>query len=531
MTVTRSKFDVKSIAIIGAGPSGIASIYDLTRVTKEGKSLFGEKDISKFEENGELLFDDIVVFERNATVGGVWSKSVFHEDSPDPYLPDLDSVDDYLLSPEDIYKKFEISKQFEDELEASSFENPVTQKLNEDLGKVIKYQWRGSGAYKNLFTNVTNQFMHYSFAELEQEKLDYINTKYKNIPLHQKAEDVSDYLEQVVDDNNLSKYIRLNSNVERVRKLKNGKWEILISSVQIKEDGSKLLSWYKQIFDAVIMGSGKSIPFIPKFEGLKNFIKVNNETVDIRLAKSVKDPEYLQNKKKILIVGSSISAVDLMQYVFPRDLENTNIFLSRNSIAGPLEWVNSCLYSKGINNKPTIESFLPDENAVQFSDGTVESNFDAIIFATGYQTIYPYLEEKLVEKNPALLDFYLYTFSLADDTLALVGNTYTAFFFNRVESQAAALAGVWGNFKQLPSIEEQQELIERKVSIIAPLVKPNFIDPLMKLSVDERPHPFSINKNKSDHTILTTSGQSHILSLWVNVRNGKIEPSEIFEQN
>lgn len=529
MTITCPRFDVKSIAIVGAGPSGIASIYDLTRITKKGKSLFGKKNINKYEKDGELLFDNVIAFERNSTVGGVWSKSVFHEDSPDPYLPASEDLSD-LSPPENIYKKFEISDQFEDELESSSFENPVIQKINKDLDNVIKYQWRGSGAYNNLFTNVTNQFMHYSFAELEAESLEKVNSKYKNIPMHQKAEDVSDYLEEVVQDNNLQKHIRLNSNVERIRKLENGKWEILVSSVIANEDGSKVLTWYKQLFDAVIMGSGKTIPYIPKFDGLENFIKKNNKLVDIRLAKSIKNPHYLQGKKKILIIGASVSAVDLIQYLFPRDLENSNIFLSRNSASCAVGWVNACSYSKGITNKPTIETFLPNERGVKFSDGTIESNFDAIIFATGYQTIYPYLEEDLVRTNPNLLDFYLYTFSLADDTLALVGNTYTSFFFNRVESQASALASVWGNFKQLPSKEEQRAQVEEKASLITPLVKQNFIDPLMRLSVDGRPHPFSINKNKSDHTLLTASGQQHILSLWIKLRNGEIDQSEIFQQ-
>lgn len=528
MTLTTPRFNVKSIAIIGAGPSGIASVYDLTRITKQGESLFGQKDISSYEKSGELLYDTVIAFERNSTVGGVWAKSVFHEDSPDPYIPDFDYVGDMSV-PQNIYKKFDISEKFEEKLQHSSFEQPVKQKLKKKDNEVIKYQWRGSGAYRNLFTNVTNQFMHFSFAELNPKDLDKINTKYKHIPMHQKAEDVSSYLENVVKENNLKKHIRLNSNVERVRKLPNKKWEVLVSSVQIDNDGSKVINWYKQVFDAIILGSGKTTPFIPHFKGLKDFVETNKNDIDIRLAKSIKDPSYLQSKRKVLFVGSSVSAADLIQYTFPRNLNNTSIFLSRNSATCAVGWVNSCLYSKGINNKPTIASFLPAENAVQFTDGTIESNFDAIIFATGYQTIYPYLEDEFVNAHPDLLNFYLYTFSLADDTLALVGNTYTSFFFNRVESQASALGSVWGNIKELPSLEKQKAWFAEKQPLITPLVKPNFIDPLMELSIEDRPHPFSVNKNKSDHTLITAEGQQHVLSLWIKIRNGEIDPADALE--
>lgn len=521
MTVQKPPFNVKSIAIIGAGPSGIASIYELTRLTKDGESLFGEKDISRFKD--QLMFDKVIAFERNSTVGGVWSKSVYHDNTPDPLMPDFDYLGD-LTQPEKIYKKFEINQQFDEKLNHSSYENPISVPIDEASSKTIQHQWRGSGAYKDLFTNVTNQFMHFSFAELGEEELEKVNNKYKNIPFHQKADDVADYLEKVVGDNNLAEHIRLNSNIERVRKIPNGKWEILVSSVQ--EEGT--IAWYKEIYDAVIIGSGKSVPYIPQIKGLKDFIKTNKETVDVRLAKTVQDPEYLRKKEKILIVGSSVSAVDLFQYAFPRDIDNSNLFLSRNSPMCPLSWINTCLYSKGINNKPTIDEFLPEQNAVKFSDGSVESNFDAIIFATGYQTIYPFLDQ---EKTPKLLDFYNFTFSMGDDTLALVGNTYTAFFFNRVEAQAAALAGVWGNLSHLPSLEEQlSEYEKEKPLLITPLVNQNFILPLMKLAPKGRPHPFDINQNKSDHTILTSNGQQHILKLWIDIRDGKVNPEKLFEE-
>lgn len=81
--IKEKSFNIKSVAIIGAGPSGIASAYELTRTTKDGKSLFGTRDISEYEKSNELAFDEIVVFERNSSVGGVWSKSAYGDNNND----------------------------------------------------------------------------------------------------------------------------------------------------------------------------------------------------------------------------------------------------------------------------------------------------------------------------------------------------------------------------------------------------------------------------------------------------------------
>ncbi|GMM48747.1 hypothetical protein DAPK24_053450 [Pichia kluyveri] len=535
MTVgNANKFNIKSIAVIGAGPSGIASLHELTRVTKSGESLFGLDDVSKYEKNGELAFDKVVAFERNSTVGGVWCKSAFAENNVDPNLPkiyqktsdELDKLD--FSNPTETYQKTPIDEELEKKLDSSSFEKPVSIPVNKKLETIINNQWRSSAAYNHLFTNVTNRYMIFSFNDIVGQELDDLNHKYEHLLNLQSARDVSDYLEKTAEKKDLKKYIRFNTNVERVKKLDNGKWEVIVSYESKNENGEKFINWYKEYFDAVIIGNGKTVPIIPKIKNLFKFAEVNKDKVIIKLAKSIQDTEFLRNAKKPLFIGSSVSSVDLIQYCYPRDLENPSIYISRRSPTSPHNWITFATYSKGIVNKPEIAEFLPETNSVKFIDGTVESDFDAIVICTGYHKYYPFLDQSFTEKHKEeAINFYKYTFSIGDPTLALVGNEYAGFFFNRVESQAAALAGVWNNTSFLPPKEEQIETNKNRPSLSSGLINPNFITPLIDLAPKGRPHPFVINKEKSDHVAHSAQGHFVIQDVFFKVRDGKLDPFKI----
>ncbi|KAG0683888.1 hypothetical protein C6P40_004418 [Pichia californica] len=536
MTIGAPKtFNIKSVAVIGAGPSGIAALYDLSRTTKDGESLFNESDISKYEKEGSLAFPNLVAFERHKSVGGVWNKDAYAENNTDANYPDFegDADDDVidLSNPANIYKDTPISKELEAQLQDSSFENPVRVPFDEIPDSIFKNQWRSSGAYHGLFTNVTNRYMQFSFNERIGNELKDIDTKYKHVPNFQSAGDVGDYLTNTVKKNNLAKYIRFNSNVEKVTKLENSKWEVVVTFIDSDPDGKKFINWYKQTFDAVVICNGKTIPIVPNIKNLVKFAKVNEDKVIFRLAKSVRDPKLLKNGKKILFIGSSVSTVDLMQYAFPRDLDNPTIYISRQSEIAGSTWITLSSHSRGIINKPTISEFLPESNSVKFSDGTIESNFDVIIIGTGYHMHYPFIDKSVIDNNPSIFKFYKYTFSIDDPTLALIGNTYAVFFFNRVEAQAAAISGVWSNTKKLPSREEQLKDYERKPPLIAPVIDKEFIKPLMEFSSIDRPHPFDVNKEKHDHIYHISVGSNTLLDLFFKVRNGEISPDNILAVN
>lgn len=532
MTIdSNKKFDIKSIAIIGAGPSGIASLYELSRTTKNGNSLFGQQDISKYEQAGLLAFPELVAFERNNSVGGVWNDQSFGNNNTDPDYPDFENVinDETidLSKPDHIYKDTPLPKYLESQLENSDVNHPIKVPFTTKTSEIIKNQWRSSGAYKGLFTNVTNRYMQFSFNERVGDELEEINTRYKHIPNFQSANDVSKYLKDTVKKNNLEKYIRFNTNVERVKKLPNGKWEVVLSFITNDVDGIKYVNWYKQIFDAVIISNGKSIPIVPNIKNLVKFAEVNKDKVIFKLAKSVRDPNFIKNAKKILFIGSSVSTVDLIQYAFPRNLDSPSVFISRERENDGSTWLTLSSHARGIVNKPTITEFLPESNSVKFSDGTIESNFDVVIIGTGYHMHYPFIDKSVIDSNPSIFKFYKYTFSVNDPTLVLIGNTYAIYFFNRVESQAAAVAGIWSNFKKLPPVDEQIKDLERGVELIPPVIDKEFLTPLIKLAPLNRPHPFDVNKEKRDYIYHTAVGVNTVLDLFFKVRNGEVNSSDL----
>lgn len=525
----KARFDIQKIAIIGAGPAGIASLYELSRVTKE-KSLFGEQDVSKHEQDKTLAFQELVAFERNSSVGGVWNKGAYGPNNKDPEIPRLDGAERDLSNPNNIYHSIDIDRDLEAKLQRSSLKRPVSVPIDDETSDTMKHQWRSSAAYTGLFTNVGNRYMMFSFNEKVGDELKKLDSKYENIPGFQAAEDVSDYLEETVKTNNLEKYIRFNTNVERIRKLANGKWEVIVSFVSTS-GGVTYLNWYRELFDAVVLGNGKTVPIVPDIKNMQNFAEANEHKTQLKLAKSIGDTNFIKDAQKILFVGSSVSSIDLIQYAFPRDLEKPSVYISRRSPVSNLDWITLSSYSKGIINKPEVEEFLPDSNSVKFADGTVESDFDAIVICCGYHTYYPFVDKSFTQMHGEnVFKFFRFTFSLADPTLALVGNTYASFFFNRVETQAAAIAGVWSNQKKLPSLHNQVQEYENTPKLCTGNIDLVFMRPLLELAVDGRPHPFTVNKEKSDHVCHAALGMTIIQKLFFRIRDGEVNALDVTSQ-
>lgn len=531
---------IKSVAIIGGGPSGIASLYELTRVEISGQSLFGSKDISHLEQTNQLAFDKVVLFERNPSVGGAWSDSVTGK-SVDPQLPPLQQLQSNLYNkPDEIYAKPALPHG----AESASFNEPLlvdTEADSEDqVEKKYQYQWRGTGVYSGLFTNVPAKYMSFSFDEYDHQK---IRQKYPKLQVLQPAEDVGAYLKKVTERNNLYKNIKLNTNVENVKKLDNGKWLVTVREKFAVNENNKdkfYDKWYSDTFDAVILANGKTIPHVPIFPHLAEFVERNaskprEQQALITHAKAVPDPKFLRKAKKVLFVGSSVSAADLLQYAFPRHGHGSpnSVFVSRKSESSVrTEWLDFACYSSGITTKPTIKQFLPDQNAIEFDDGTIEADFDVILFATGYHMHYPFLDQHQYpqqHQHHDVSNFYLFTFSRNDPTLALVGNTYAGFFFNRVESQAAALAGVWGGFSKLASPEEQEKWFANKKAqdLKVFFIRQNFIDPLIKLAVHGRPNPFDLG-DRYEHVRDASEGKRLVEQIFFELKDGKYSPEDLF---
>lgn len=448
---------VKRIAIVGAGPSGLVSLNEFLHTNSDGTST-----ITTLKSDNILLpkspaFEEVVVFEQNDDVGGVW----LYNRNYDPKFPNTDNYSDpFSVRPN-------LNTPSDEELEGYSKSNPLVKPILED--KVIENLWNKSAVYDDLFTNVPNRLMRFTSGfDIEVDGTDKESNIYYPFVSHDK---VLEYLKKYADKFELRKYIRFNAVVEKVFK-KGEKWIVVV--VQF-DPINRTERWYKEEFDAVVCSVGRfNVPFVPQIEGLTEFNKTHpgvlSHTKSFRNTDDFKD-------KKVLLVGSSISAIDLLQYFIPDCKE---VWLSTNSSTTKYvdddanDWMSQVLRDESlpIHRCPRIKRFL--ENGVEFQDGTIATDFDRILFATGYHLSYPFLHiEENKDKEYIKIgsgddyqpnyartkaeNVYLYIFTIGEPTLAHIGLCHNPLFFLVAEADVIAMAGVWSGAKELPPIEKQKE--------------------------------------------------------------------------
>lgn len=469
-----TKLDIQSIAIIGAGPGGLASLYEFLHTNKDGSSTIGSAN------SIDPKFTKIVAFEQKDKVGGIWATSGADSDLP---IPPQDLLDTESYADPDIIHP---SQPIPDNLQKTSVHKPVIRKLDPIAREL---EWNKSGVFPGLFTNIPSRFTRFSYLPNEAKYLDKSRTIYPFLSHDELSKRFSDF----VDKENLDDYVRKNSRVEGLFK-SNDKWVVTVRHTSTGNE-----EWYQEEFDAVVIANGHyTVPNIPHIEGLAKFNELHPDILihskSYRSAQSFKD-------KKVLIVGGSFSSANILQYVVPLAKET---FISKRGPHLVFPWIDKAVESEGISTKPVIERFLPESNEVLFSDGTKEKDFDVILLATGYHYHYPFLNKYLKVIEPSNLSrvsgLYYDTFSIEDPTLATVGVAISTINFHTIEASASAIAGIWSNAKTLPTKEEQLAWEKNHIEGTAnnlffhyythDAVKGNFIDKLHTYSPKGRKNPF-----------------------------------------
>ncbi|KAI0464788.1 hypothetical protein LJB42_002413 [Komagataella kurtzmanii] len=464
------QFQVKSVAIIGAGPSGLAALYELLHTSREGTSSVGGAS------SESPAFEEVVVFEQKNKSGGIWAP---YYDDPGYLLPPQDLLEtSQYNNPDVIHPKVKPPKGIDE----ATFEKPIEVEVAD---REQKLQWAASGVYADLFTNIPSRFMRFSYLPNPH------NSKENKIYPFITNQEVESRLNNFINENDLEKHIRLNSHVDSVEKL-GQKWV-----VTVKETGGRKAKWYRQSFDAVIVANGHyTVPYIPKTPGLAEFNKVHPGS--IIHSKAYRDPSIFDGKK-VLFVGGSITSLDLVKYAFPRASQVT---ISKRGPHLVFPYINAASESQGIVTKPTIDRFDASSKSVTYSDGT-KGEYDLIILATGYHYHYPFLRDALKVIDPSNLSrvkgLYLDVFSMKDPTLAALSVSVTPLNFHAIESEAMAIAGVWSNAKALPSIEDQYKWENKRVEATADSLffhyydhehlVPDLVDKLFELAPKKRQHP------------------------------------------
>ncbi|XP_041335044.1 dimethylaniline monooxygenase [N-oxide-forming] 1 [Pyrgilauda ruficollis] len=325
-----------------------------------------------------------------------------------------------------------------------------------------------------------------------------------------------DYLRRYTEHFSLREHIRFGTTVVRIRKhpdfATTGQWNV------VTEAGGKQTS---EVFDAVMVCNGNfSEPSLPLqcFPGIERF------RGQYFHSRQYKHPDVFQGKR-VLVVGMGNSGVDIaveasrvaakvtisttrgawllsrvFEHGYPWDMIlNTRLMtLIKTNLPGPLSWwlinykanrwfnhenyglqpENSWLVREPVLNddlpsyiltgritiKPGVKEFK--DNSVLFHNCPEEEPIDIVVFCTGYNISFPFLEESIirVENKHASLYKYVFPAHLQKPTLAVLGLIKPLGAIMPVaEMQARWVSRVFKGLCQLPpQAVMEKEVNERK---------------------------------------------------------------------
>lgn len=406
---------VKSIAVIGGGPSGAISLDALLK---------------------ENAFETVKVFERGSEVGGVWSigdQDVKIDVTPGSTIYDLDP-------------------QLQDIPDFES-ENVVKKPRSK------QYRFSESAGYKGLRTNVPEQLMCFSDAK------DWgVEAKQRIDQHYVKVDAVRSYFERYFDRHSKD-HIVLRTSLENVHKdytSPDSKFVLTLRrETDDKDDEGNLIDeWYQEEFDAVVIATGHyHIPIIPKVQGLDLVHEQFPEK--IIHSKYFKPNLHTYNDEVVIVIGGRISGMDIVTAL---SKTSRTVYHSKKVLPDVKQ------RNEGFENiveKPIIDKIevLNGKITVHFGDGTTVENPDRFVYATGYHLSFPFMNKSYPTfTNGAILpDFFQHTIYSKDPLISLVGIPIQAITFRVFEFQAIWVARFLAGKIQLPSLEEQNKWILQRL--------------------------------------------------------------------
>ncbi|KAF2767446.1 FAD/NAD(P)-binding domain-containing protein [Teratosphaeria nubilosa] len=243
------RFDVDTVCIIGAGPSGLAAAKYLT---------------------AERAFSRITVFEQRGNVGGIWN-----------YVPLASITAEDLVVPQTNARR--------------GGEDPVWKQRNASTALSNREQ-KGkeflTPIYDRLESNLPRGLM--GFSELDWPEDCQL------LPEH---EEVLKYLERYARD--VWHLIQFNTQVLDVRFVEGEEWTVKVQEVSQDRMGGV----QTHHFDAVVVANGHfNVPYIPDVLGMGAWARAFPGT--ITHSKYYRKPEHYAGKK-VVVVGNSASGIDI----------------------------------------------------------------------------------------------------------------------------------------------------------------------------------------------------------------------------
>ncbi|KAL6889711.1 FAD/NAD(P)-binding domain-containing protein [Trichoderma longibrachiatum] len=383
----QQRFRVKKVAIIGAGPAGLAAARYL---------------------RAQGAVDSITVFEQQHQVGGVWLYSgLAPKEVPVPQQ-------DPFWGPEPAI--------WPDGADAPVFPSPM---------------------YERLHANIPGSLMRFHDREFPSDAWAF-----------PKREEIQEYLVRYAED--LRHLIKFCHEVTRVSlETRDGRDQWHVEAKSTLNDDEVV----RETYDAVVVANGHySVPYVPTITNIEEFNRAHPNI--ITHSKQYRRSDGFKGKK-VIIVGNGPSGLDVAYQI---NQVAGKTLLSVRHATSPEK-----LAHIGCEEVPEIVEFLPDQRGVRFTDGSVESDVDHIVFCTGFLFGYPFLQDlnhKVITSGRGVHGLYQHLFLIEHPTLVFPALNMKSVPWPLAESQAALFSAVWSNDLELPSDEEMwrwsRELEERQ---------------------------------------------------------------------
>jgi len=391
-------------------------------------------------------------------------------------------------------------------LEHGNFRQVVCFEASDHIGGIWNYQNEKTPMYDSLNTNTSKYMMHFSDFTMPDSYPDY--------PTHYQ---VQSYLENYANKFDLMSYIKLNHSVVKLEEKSNGDSSVWTVSYQatVGDHAGQII---KEEFDAVAICNGHySVPLIP--DSLKDLSKVYKKATRIIHSRDFRSIDLSTLADKVcLVVGISSSGADIASklttvakktyvscadysVVFPkyccgRPLDHSAYrriitklpqFLSKLyfnltlwahlpttaknqhlNMTSPVkvggnvnpgfntEILQYIAHGKTKIRLPVVEF---NETKITFADGKSCSP-DYIIFATGYEHHYPFLDKTnpiITLENNIVKPLYKHLLHIEKPSLAFIGLLTKVHPFPVVEAQARLVEMAWSGEVELPSTKEMHQ--------------------------------------------------------------------------
>lgn len=363
----------------------------------------------------EKTFSKIVLFEQRPRVGGIWNYTAEDRDEDLFKVPQTNPLG---KNQDPIWKDLSTNGHINGTNGATSsptFVSPI---------------------YERLETNIPRGLM--GFKDLDWPKDSQLFPKHQTVLKY-----IEDYGKDVQETIRYSTQI---TNVTPDHDHAATSWSVTSRDLQTSVDIS-------ETYDAVIVANGHFItPYVPDIPNIAEWNTAHPGTISH--SKYYRKPEEFSGKK-VVVVGNSASGADISNQI--ADYSNLPLLWSSKSTN---LFVSATPTDPRRRNLPPIKQFNPDTRGVEFEDGTVENDIDAIVFATGYFYSLPFLEEvtpKLITDGSHINHTYKHLFFAPKPTLAFLALPQRVIPFPTAEAQAAVLARVYSGRLTLPPSTEMEQ--------------------------------------------------------------------------